>query len=291
MNKALTGCTVLLAAFTMPVVWAQAPKAPDKVAECRNNNAKAHEEVTKMFADARKDRKIDSRELQQFDAAEKRIKTRQSRLSRDGLTLAECQQLGKEIAQEKATVAKMAASDRNKPSAQDEPKIADCRKNNEKAQSEIMQMFTDARKGGTIDPNESRKFDEMDKKLKSRQSRMSRDGLTLAECQQLSKEIAAERATVKKMAASKPEPQLAECRNNNAKAQQEVAKMFADARKDRKIDVGEARNFERMEERIKRRQSGLSRDGLTLAECRQIGKEIAEEKTAVAKMAASPRSK
>jgi hypothetical protein len=79
-----------------------------------------------------------------------------------------------------------------------------------------------------------------------------------------------------------------ECREHNGKEHAAVMKMHADAKKAGNISKGEEKQFHDMEMRLRQHRAVLSRDGLTLAECEKLGKEIAHEKTVVAKMAASP---
>ena len=207
MTKAWMRCSVALVAFTASVAWAQAPapaqkKGDPKVAECRQHNGQEHKAVMDMHSKARAEKKIDAREEKNFQAMEKRLHTHQQMLAKDGLTLQECERIGKEIAHEKAAVARMAATG---PSLADkkgkpDPKVAECQKGNAQAHSEAMKMFADARKSGKIDKKEAQELSAREKRLSQHRSAMSRDGLTLAECQQLGKEIAAEKAAVARMA-------------------------------------------------------------------------------------------
>ena len=111
MSKLIAGFSGFAAALFASAVFAQA-NAAQQIAQCRAANQKAHAEVVQMFQKARAAGQIDPREAQAFQAAERRLSTDAQMLSRGGLTLAECQQIGKEIASERANVQRMAASGR-----------------------------------------------------------------------------------------------------------------------------------------------------------------------------------
>ena len=256
-------------------VWAQPPA---QVARCRADNQRAHSEIMQMFQRARAQGNISPAESRAFSDMERRLNGHSQMLNRGGLTLGECQQIGRELANERANVQRMAASP-------DHQQIARCRTDNQRAHSEIMQMFQRARAQGNISPAESRAFSDMERRLQGHSQMLNRGGLTLGECQQISRELANERANVQRMAASGP-AQVAKCRSDNQRAHAEVMQMFQKARSRGKITPNESRAFSDMERRLQGHSQMLNRGGLTLGECQQIGREIANERANVQRMAA-----
>jgi len=194
MSKMIARFTGIVAVLFAVTVWAQPPQ---QVAQCRTANLKAHSEVVQLYQKARAAGRIDPREAQAFAAIDGRLRAHAQALNRGGLTLAECQQLTREIAAERASVQRMAAT------ATPDPRVAQCRTANLRAHSEVVQLYQRARAAGRIDPREAQAFAAIDGRLKAHEQALNRGGLTLAECQQLTREIAAERATVQRMAATR----------------------------------------------------------------------------------------
>lgn len=106
MSKRIAGLIVIAALFLAVTAWAATPQ---QIAQCRTANLKAHSEVMALFGKARATGKISPKEAMTFAAMEKRLKAHQMILNRGGLTLAECERIGREIAKERAAVQKMAA--------------------------------------------------------------------------------------------------------------------------------------------------------------------------------------
>ena len=113
-----------ISAFCVPVALAQAPaasakkemkKADPEVHKCREHNGKEHAAVMKMHADAKKAGNISKGEEKVFHGMEQRLHKHRAALAKGGLTLQECHALGKEIAHEKAAVARMAATPAKAP--------------------------------------------------------------------------------------------------------------------------------------------------------------------------------
>jgi hypothetical protein len=110
-------------ALSMSAVFAQAPapkaapaaKADPKVAECRAHNQAEHKSLMEMHAKAMKEHMISPQEQKEFRAMEGRLARHRQVLSKGGLTLAECDKLGKEIAHEKTVLAKMASTPAKAP--------------------------------------------------------------------------------------------------------------------------------------------------------------------------------
>ena len=84
-----------------------APMDP-KVAECRGKNQAEHKSIVEMYQKAKAGGKIDQKEAQAFAAMEGRLNAHAKFLSRDGFSMADCATMAKDLANERAAVAKMA---------------------------------------------------------------------------------------------------------------------------------------------------------------------------------------
>jgi len=186
----IIGIAVLLLATT---VFAQTAQ----INQCRTANLRAHSEVLQLFNRARAASRITPAEAQQFSAMEGRLRSMQANLNRGGLTLAECQAITRQIASERAAVQRMAAT----PAV--DPRVNQCRAANQSAHNQVLQIFNQARSRGNITPAEAQAFANMERTLSSMTQALNQGGLTLAECQRLTQQIASERAAVQRMAAGR----------------------------------------------------------------------------------------
>ena len=115
--KKLCSAGVVLA-LSASLAWAQAPapkaapaaKGDPKVAECRKHNGQEHASIMQMHAKAVKDHMISKGEEHRFREMEGRLNRHRAELAKGGLTLQECETIGKELAKEKEVLAKMAAT-------------------------------------------------------------------------------------------------------------------------------------------------------------------------------------
>lgn len=73
-------------------------------ARCQADNRRAHEEVHRVYNDGVRSGRIAPGEAKRFQAIEGRLRNFQADLKREGLSLAECQRIGRAIAQERAAV-------------------------------------------------------------------------------------------------------------------------------------------------------------------------------------------
>ena len=118
MNKIWTVGSAAALALSVSAVFAQAPaqkaapaaKGDPKVAECRAHNQAAHQALMAEHAKAMKEHMISPQEQKEFRGMEMRLHKHRETLAKGGLTLAECERLGKEIAHEKTVLDKMAST-------------------------------------------------------------------------------------------------------------------------------------------------------------------------------------
>ena len=184
-----------------------------KVAECRKKNSDAHKAVMESFNAANKAGKIDPKEMEAFKAAEASLKKHSEDLNKGGLTHAECDKIGGEIAKEKAKVDAMAkASEMTKAvavakAAASDPKLVECVAKNVAEHKTILEIFNKARKDGKfLDPKVTAAFTSSESALVKLATELKKDGLTLAECQQYASALAKERAQADKLAAAPTPP-------------------------------------------------------------------------------------
>lgn len=197
----IAGSTAALA-LSVSTAFAQAPgqkppmKMDPKVGQCVQANQKEHASIMQMHAAATKARRLDAAEQAQFQKMETGLRAHQAALAKDGLTLAECEQISKHLSAEKATLAKM-ASTASSP-------VAQCVQHNNQEHAAIMQMHASATKARRLDAAEEATFKRMETGLRQHQAALAKGGLTLAECQQITKHLDGERAALAKMASTPP---------------------------------------------------------------------------------------
>jgi hypothetical protein len=171
MSKRIAGIIGIVAVLLAATVWAQTPQ---QIAQCRTANLNAHNQVIQMFNSARSRGNITPAEAQAFTNMERTLAAMTQSLNQGGLTLAECQRLTSQIASERATVQRMAAT----PAV--DPRVAQCRTANQRAHSEVVQLFQRARSAGRITPAEAQAFSAMERRLNTISQNLNRGGLTLA---------------------------------------------------------------------------------------------------------------
>ncbi|HQB38889.1 MAG TPA: hypothetical protein PL053_06400 [Deltaproteobacteria bacterium] len=194
MSRLVAAMSALIVVMCSVIAFA-APSP--QLRQCVQNNNASHAQVWQMFIQARNRGNISPAEQQQFRAMEQRLNAIKQNLSRGGLTLPECQRISQEIARERATVQRMAATPAQNP------QLRQCVQNNNASHAQVWQMFIQARNRGNISPAEQQQFRAMEQRLNAIKQNLSRGGLTLPECQRISQEIARERATVQRMAATR----------------------------------------------------------------------------------------
>ena len=84
-----------------------------------------------------------------------------------------------------------------------------------------------------------------------------------------------------------PYEDVRRCRSDNQRLHAEVYEMYSSASRSGRIDPGEARQFQAMEDRLRNFRAELARDGLSLRDCERIGAAISRERDEVARMTRS----
>jgi len=262
---------------------AASPVYNPQLGRCIQDNRRDHEEVWQLFKRANSAGRISPAEARQFQAMEGRLNAIRNNLSRNGLSLSECQRINSEIANERINVQRMM----HRPGP--DPQLMQCIKDNRRDHEEVWQLFKRANSAGRISPAEARQFQAMEGRLNAIKSNLSRDGLSLSDCRRINSEIASERANVQRMMHRPgPDPQLMQCIKDNRRDHEDVWQLFQRAKSAGRISPGEARQFQDMEVRLNAIKNNLSRNGLTMPECQRIGQEIDKERKIVKRMSDRP---
>jgi hypothetical protein len=278
---AILGTTLLLAACVTegPVrpspepVYGNPDPYGNSIRQCIAANRRDQAEVYDLFDRARRDNRISPAESRDFALMDQRLRNYQQALGRDGLTLRECESIGREIAREREAVYRMARRD---------PALAQCRQDARQEHAEVVRMYQDADRAGRINPSERRQFSDMVERMRRHEAAMSRDGMTLGECRQLQALIADEREAVRRM--SRHDPGVAQCRRDNQRAHADVMRMFADAERTGRISERERRRFDELQRRFRDYEATLKSDGLSLSDCQALGRTIASDAREVRRM-------
>jgi len=283
----IAGILIVPSLFASCVVVPHQPDSRppvDEVGQCLKENRKRHDDVQQMFRRAASGGRISDSEAARFQSLERRLDDIRYNLYRDGITLSDCQRLGREIAVERANVQRMTATPvRN-------PQIDYCRQDNRRDHEDVWQLFLRAKSAERISKGEARLFKDMEHRLSDIKRRLSLDGLSQSKCQAISREIARERESVQRMAATPArDQQIDRCRQDNRRDHEDVWQLFLRAKVAGRISKDEARHFKDMEHRLSDIKRRLSFEGLSLSECQAINSEIARERDAVRRMTDSER--
>ena len=155
--------------------------------QCQADNRRAHQDVLALYDQARRSGRIVPSEAQRFNALEARLQNLRNDLARNGMTYQECQIIGRNIARERDEVIRMTRYD---------PGVGRCMADNRRAHDDVYRTYNDALAAGRISPDEGRRFQAIEARLRGFQADLARDGLTMSDCTRIGQAIARERAAV-----------------------------------------------------------------------------------------------
>jgi hypothetical protein len=262
------------------VVYPTQPPPPppsavySSIQQCRADNRRAHVEVLDAYERARRAGRIDPAEAQRFAAMDTQLRNVAFQLERDGLNMAECQYISNELSRVRTEVYRMSRSD---------PALARCLDDNRQAHQDTLAIYENARQSGRIPPNEAQRFNAVEGWLQNYRRDLARDGLTMQDCQRLSGAIAQQREEVLRM--SRHDSLVQRCMADNRRAHDTVYSIYNDALRAGRIDGYEAQQFAAIDQRLRRYQADIQRDGVRLEDCQRLGNAIARERAAVDGMA------
>ena len=280
----------------VPQVQAEDPR----LAQCRRDNYQEHAQAMQIYHRAQQAGNISPDEAQRFAAADQQLRHYAAQLGRNGLSLGECEAIGRQIAEQQALVRRMAASHPGYRPYQGDPALLQCRADVRRANAETTELYHRARAAGEISPQEARQFADMEQRLTRHAQSAARDGLSLRECEFLLREAMHEREQVERMASNRrgnesapvprkfahePQSPLAQCSANTQQARDETRQLYARAHATGSITPMERETFEKTEQRLDKMTQELQRGGLTLPECEALAREIAEQSQRVERMA------
>jgi len=164
----------------------------------------------------------------------------------------------------------------------------ECRALNSRIHADTMRMYQRARSAGRISPAESRHLAATEQRLRHIAQALSRGGLTLDECLSLSQELSQQRNIVARMAASGGPSPVSQCRAQNSQIHMDTVRYYQRARSAGRISPAEAQHYRELRQRLSRYANVLSRDGLSLNECRSITRVLLNDRNTVMRMARTP---
>lgn len=261
-----------------PTVYPTQPPPPrvsvyEEIRLCRADNQRAHTEVLDNYERARRAGRISPSEAQEFNAMDAQLRNVAFQLGRDGLNLPECQYISSELARMRDALYRMSRRD---------PALARCMADNRWAHQDVTEMYESARRNGQIHPGEAQRFRTMEARLQNLRSELARDGISYQDCQRIGGTIARERDEVIRMV--RYEPTAAGCMADNRRAHWMVYEVYNDGVRAGRIDSREGQRFREVDERLKRFQTMIKRDGVSLDECQRVSRAIAQERAIVDSM-------
>jgi hypothetical protein len=183
----------------VPQVQAEDPR----LAQCRRDNYQEHAQAMQIYHRAQQAGNISPDEARHFAAADERLRHYAAQLGRNGLTLGECEAIGRQIAEQQMLVRQMAASRPGYRPYQGDPALLQCRAEMRRVDAETNQLYHRARAAGEISPREERLYAEMEQRMTRHAQSAARDGLSLRECEFLLREANHEREQVERMASNR----------------------------------------------------------------------------------------
>lgn len=332
LTLAASGCVVVPVPHSGPaprqappppreVIVVTSPHAPaedPRIAQCRRDNYQEHAQAMQIYHRAQQAGNISPGEAQRFAESDQHLRRYASQLGRDGLSLAECEAIGRQIAEEQRMVSRMAASRPGYAPYRGDPALMQCRADVQRTQADTTRLYHRAQASGEISPQEARQFAEMDQRMTRLAQSVARDGLLLRECEFLLRESNQDREQVERMASNRrggeapehergrpdrpgapvpapglsqqqpahvPREALAQCAASNHKIREETRRQYTRAQAAGAITPGEEELFEKTEQRLDKKSQELSRNGLTLPECEALANEVAEQHKRVERLA------
>ncbi len=244
---------------------------------CHADNRRSHAEVLDLYNRAQSRGRIDAAEAQYFTQLQIRLNNINAQLNRGGMNLQECQYLSSVLASDRQEVIRMSRRD---------PALARCQQDNQRAHQETVNLYEDARRRGRINPAEQQRFNAMQGQLQNLRVGLARDGLSFQDCQIIGNQIAQQRDELVRM--SRFDPGVARCVADNRAAHDAVYAIYNDGVRTGRISPGESQRFAAIEKRLAGYQAQARQEGLTLAECQNVGRAIARERGVVEGMIRRP---
>jgi ParB-like chromosome segregation protein Spo0J len=143
----------------------------------------------------------------------------------------------------------------------------------------MVTQYETAKRAGRIDPAEAQRFNAMEARLRNLRDDLARDGISMQDCQRIGSAIAREHDEVSRM--TRREPNVARCMTDNRRAHHAIYETYNNAVRAGRIDAGEAQQFRVAEERLRKFQAEIARDGVTPDECQRLSRALAQERALV----------
>ena len=225
--------------------------------------------------------KLSPEQKKEHAAREARLKAHEARLAKGGLTKKEHEDIDKELAKEEAALAAQMGGAKADP-------MAVCVAESKKEHAEIAKIHAEGLADKQISPLEEKEYKAMDARLKAHATTLAKGGLTLAECQQIDKELLTERAAVTKMAATR-----VATRAHHAKNLETHKRLIALHKKinPSALSAEQRKEHAEIEARLKADEARLAKGGLTQKEHEDLEKDLAKEEAALANLTGAGKTK
>ena len=238
------------------------------IKECVEANQAATKAVDADHAEALKAKEYSAADIATINKSHAALMKTEASLAKGGLTLAECQEISKDIAAFKKEIDGL-KSGKNQ--------VAACMAENRAATLAVDKDHAEALKDKEYGPAQIAMINKSHAALMKTEADLAKGGLTLAECKTISKDIAMFRAEVDglKKDKSKGPAEIVACVNANRAATLAVDKDHAEALKEKEYGPAQIAMINKSHAALMKTEADLAKGGLTLAECKTISKDIA----------------
>jgi len=259
---------------------AAAPAADPRLAQCRTQNQRALEEAAQLVQKTLSSGNLFPADEQVLKSQERHLGVIAQNLNRDSLSIEQCSQHTGDIA---------GIRNRTQAIADGYVRLAQCRERNEKAIEESDQLAQKVRSYGNILPIHEQTLKNEENRFNSYKQNLNRENLNMEQCQQLSgainQAIANMRSSTQQMVNFYS--QLAQCREQNQKAIEEVAQLVQKTASSGNLPPSQVQALKNHENRLEAYKKELDRGSLTLDQCRSYSSNISGVRSGVQSIASA----
>lgn len=255
-----------LAAPTPPAAPTVRQGPDPQVLDCVGRNRQAHGEVLQVYQNLQRSGRISAQESAEFQQLQARLSEHAGSLARDGLSLAECQNIGNGIRQLHAAVQRMGQGD---------PRLDACRGQVRQAQAELVQNFQSQQRGGRISAQEAGEFQNLNGRASQMVQAVARDGASFQDCQQTAQFIHQAQGAVQRM--GQVDPRIEQCKAQLRQSYGEAQQLLQAAARSR-MTPQKMQELQRSQGRLNQLGNAAQHDFTSLQECQGVGNGLAQER-------------
>lgn len=256
-----------------------APVESAALVKCRDQQQSFNDGLIRNMADAKAQGRVSREEQAASDAIAARAQARRApfgTLGKAGLTLAECQQIEKDLIADAVAFGKIQASD---PA---------CIASNKAADDRLTAAIGAARAAGKFDANEEGVVRNIERRIATRRMQLVA-GLQVEVCNTLTRDIAQDQNQITVMAASDPNAtKIAECRLGAQAMISETLTEMVKAKADGRVDVSEVNAGNIIVSALNARKAALDNPKLLLVDCEDHRTAVVAEKAKFTALISNP---